>query len=58
MDVSLLANIFRGGARQPVTVEQEEEEDEESTGISGCSQDGVNVMVFLVLFFFISDTYI
>lgn len=48
MDISLLANIFRGGDgdEQQVT-----EEEEEAAEINGCSQDGVDVMVFLFCFF-------
>lgn len=51
VDISLLANIFRGGDgdEQQVT---EEEEEEEAAEINGCSQDGVDVMVFLFWVFF------
>lgn len=51
VDISLLANIFRGGDgdEQQVT---EEEEEEEAAEINGCSQDGVDVMVFWFWVFF------
>lgn len=51
MDISLLANIFRGsdGDEQQVT----EEEEDKAAEIIGCSQDGVDVVVFLFWVFYI-----
>lgn len=50
VDISLLANIFRGGDGDEQQVTEEEEEEEEAAEINGCSQDGVDVMVFLFCF--------
>lgn len=49
MDISLLANIFCGsdGDEQQVT------EEEKAAEIIGCSQDGVDVVVFLFWVFYI-----